>query len=144
MLGGGLLLCWVVLPAWLAYREFTRSEAAATLATLILLAQPEFLFPLLRGTHEKFTRGFMFLLLFLLLRSLRARSERLVVGLVAAFYLCAYAMIAFNSLMASSFLVAVGLSLLLSWAVRSRARIAVDWQSRMLRRQGLIVASLMV
>lgn len=143
-LGAVLLAFWVVLPAWLAYREFTRSEAAASLATLILLVQPEFLFPLLRGTHEKFTRGLMFLLLFLLLRSLRAKDMRRVIGLVAAFYLAGYALIALNSFFANSFMVAIGLALLLIWALAGRAALAADRHPYMLRRLGLIILSLLV
>jgi hypothetical protein len=141
-LGGALLILWVVVPAWLAYREFTRSDVAASLASLILVVQPEFLFPLLRGTHEKFTRGLMFFLLFLLLRSFRARNLRLVASLVAAFYLGAYALITLNSLMATSFMVAVGLALLFLWGVRRWSRIAYSGLSSSLSRMGMIVLSL--
>ena len=142
--GAVLLMFWVVMPAWLAYREFTRSETAASLATLILLVQPEFLFPLLRGTHEKFTRGLMFLLLFLLLRSLRAKSFRQVASLVAAFYLVAYALITFNNFFATSFMAAIGLALLLLWGMRRRTRMDNSGQSSLLRRMEMIILSLLV
>src|SRR5262245_12346018 len=36
-----LMMVWLVLPAWLAYRELTGTKHAATLATVILLIQPE-------------------------------------------------------------------------------------------------------
>ncbi len=118
--GGALLLGWLVLPAWLAYREFTHSELAATLACLVLLVQPDFLFPLLRGTHEKFTRGLMFLCLYLLLRSLRSPSLRQVAFLIACFYLSAYALISFNSFYAISFILAVILALAFLWLALKR------------------------
>jgi hypothetical protein len=121
LITGALLAVWVVFPAWLCYREFTHSRLASSLAILVLLAQPEFVFPLLRGTHEKFTRGLMFLCLYLLLRSLRERVPRRIALLLVGFYLCAYALIAFNTFMATSFILAVilalALLLLVSWCL---------------------------
>jgi hypothetical protein len=110
-----LLAIWVVVPAWLAYRELLRSEIAASLATLILLIEPEFLFPMLRGTHEKFTRGLMFICLFLLCRSLRTKTPRQLAPLAICFYLSAYAMISFNTFLATSFILALIVSLGLLW-----------------------------
>jgi hypothetical protein len=118
----GLLAAWLVLPAWLAFRELTRQPKLATLATAILLVQPEFLFPVMRGTHEKFTRGLMLLTLYLLARSLRARDGHgpgrtaRFAGLVVAFYLAAFSLITFNNLMAVSFITGTGLALFLLWA----------------------------
>lgn len=143
LVGGVLLMFWVVIPAWLAYREFTLSETAAFLATLILLVQPEFLFPLLRGTHEKFVRGLMFLLLYLLLRSLRAHNFRQASGLVAAFYLGAYALITFNNLMATSFMVAIGLALAFLWGVRRFLLRGMAGQAPLPKRLGLVILSLL-
>lgn len=114
--GASLLMVWVVLPAWLCYRELTGGSRGATLATILLFIQPEFLFPLLRGTHEKFSRGFMLLSLYLLLRSFRSRHRPVqFAGLVLAFYLVAYALITFNNLMAISFISAIALALGFSW-----------------------------
>jgi hypothetical protein len=121
LIGGALLVVWVVVPAWLAYREFTQSELAASLASLILLIQPEFLFPLLRGTHEKFTRGFMFIALYLLLRGMRSRSTRHTSLLVVCFYLSAYGLISVNTFMATSFILAIILALGLAWLVNRLA-----------------------
>lgn len=119
ILGGVLLAVWVVLPAWLAYRELTGSTRGATLATALILIQPEFLFPLLRGTHEKFTRGLMFLAIYLLVRSILARQQtRRFAAFLLAFYLVIYALITFNNLMAFSFIAALGLAVALSLAVR--------------------------
>jgi hypothetical protein len=116
-----LLAPWVVLPGWLLYRELTVSSRTATLATIILLVQPEFIFPLLRGTHEKFTRGLMLICLFILVRSLRNNSKlHRLVGFMVAFYLCAFALITFNNLLATSFIAALALTVLLSWLVIRR------------------------
>jgi hypothetical protein len=144
IIGGALLLVWVVLPAWLASRELTRSALAASLATLILLAQPDFIFPLLRGTHEKFTRGLMFLCLYLLFRSLRTRSPRLLGLQVVAFYLCAYALISFNNLLGSSFITAVGLALLFLWIYGRFVNSGADIDRQLVGRMGYIVVSMLV
>ncbi len=116
--GAALLMPWVVIPAWLLYREWTGSSRGATLATAILFIQPEFLFPILRGTHEKFTRGLMLCCLYLLIRSIRSRQrpERFV-GLVLAFDVAAFALITFNNLFGSSFIAATALALILTWLV---------------------------
>lgn len=133
--GGVLLAPWIVLPAWLAYRELTGSARGATLATVIILIQPEFLFPILRGTHEKFTRGLMFLCLFLLVRSILARQQtRRFASFLLAFYLAIYALITFNNLMAFSFITALGLALALSLGVQRLARTPSDDSSATRRR----------
>lgn len=120
--GGALLAAWLVIPAWLAYRELTGSARGATLATVLVLVQPEFLFPILRGTHEKFTRGLMFLCFYLLLRGLMTRQRwRRFAGFLLAFYLAIYALITFNNLLSISFITALGLALALSLFARQMA-----------------------
>ncbi|MCL5027324.1 MAG: hypothetical protein M1531_12680 [Chloroflexi bacterium] len=116
--GSALLMVWIVVPAWLLYREFIGSKPGATLATAILLVQPELLFPVLRGTHEKFTRGLILLCLYLLVRSLHSRHRpSRFAALVLAYYLAIFALISFNNLLATSFIMVVGLALGLSWLV---------------------------
>ncbi len=141
--GGMLLWVWLVIPAWLAFSEFTASRTAASLAILILLLQPEFLFPMLRGTHEKFTRGLIFVCLYLLLRSLRERDLRRLVGLVAAFYLAAYAMLTFNNLLATSFIAALVLALVFFLAARRFVPTVSDGDDRVPQRLVLVVLSLL-
>lgn len=110
--GSILLMAWIVLPAWLLYRELSNEKYAALLATLFLLVQPEFLFPIARGSHEKFTRGLMLLCLYLLVKSLYQRHHfNRFAALVLAFYLSSYALITFNNLLAISFIMAMGLAL---------------------------------
>lgn len=122
--GSVLLMVWVIFPAWLLYRELTGTSHGATLATVILLAQPEFLFPILRGTHEKFTRGLMLLCMYLLIRSMRSRHKlNQLVALVLIFYLAAFSLITFNVLFATSFILALSLALVLSQVVMRRSRL---------------------
>lgn len=119
IIGGAMLSVWVIIPAWLAYRELTGSARGATLATALVLVQPEFLFPILRGSHEKFTRGLMFLCLYLLVRSILSRRKwRQFAAYLIAFYLAIYALITFNNLFATSFITALALALVLSLFVR--------------------------
>jgi len=87
-----------------------------------MLAQPELMFALLRGTPEKFTRGLMFLALYLLVRGILARRQwRRFASFLLAFYLVMYAVITFNNLMAISFITAIGLALLLTLIARQLA-----------------------
>src|SRR3954447_4090409 len=98
--GSALLAIWIVVPAWLAYRELTGSARGGTLATIFLFVQPEFLFVVMRGTHEKFTRGLMLLCLYLLARSLRGHVRPVPAGgVVLSFYLAAFAIAALNNLL---------------------------------------------
>ncbi len=118
--GAAFFIIWLILPAWLLYRELIENNYGATIATVLLFAQPELLFGIMRGTHEKFTRGLMLLCLYLIIRSLRSQHRPTqFAGLVMAFYCSTYAMIAFNNLMATSFIFAVGMSLILSWLMLS-------------------------
>lgn len=115
--GSALLLVWIVLPAWLAYRAFTGTPYGASLATALLLVQPEFLFAVLRGTHEKFSRGLMLVCLYLLVRSVGARHRPTrFTGMVLAFCLAFYALLAFNNFLALSLVGAMALACLLVWS----------------------------
>ncbi len=70
-----LLLPLTVFAAWATYRELTGSSRAAALTTVLLFAQPEFLFVVLRSSHEKFTRTFILLIVLLIARSLKTRGQ---------------------------------------------------------------------
>jgi hypothetical protein len=135
LVGGPLLIVWVVFPAWLLYREFTGTSRGAVLSTVLLFIQPEFLFPLLRGTHEKFTRGLMLLAVYLLIRSLHSRSHLArFTSWLLAFYLTAYATITFNNLLASSFIVALSLSLILNWVVMNLSHVSMPTAKKAIQR----------
>lgn len=110
-----LTACLVVLPAWTLYRELSGSTRGATLATLLLFTQPEFLFVILRSSHEKFSRALMLLCLFLLVRSFKLRDHPSLLTLhVSLFCLTTFALVASNNLLAHSFIVAVGTTYLLA------------------------------
>ena len=116
------LIAWIALPAWLLYRELTGSQRGATLATAILVVQPELLFPLMRGTHEKLTRGLLLLALYLFIKSLGpARPPARQASFRLAFYLVMFGMVAFNNLLAITLIAAlwsalIGLIALRWWA----------------------------
>ncbi len=125
----------VVLPAWVLYRELTESARGATLATLLLMTQPEFLFVVLRSSHEKFTRTLMLVLLFLLLRSFRLRGRPvLLASHVVAFHLAAFALIVSNNLIAHSFMIAVAGAVALAALLRRRSPALMEQSGAALRR----------
>jgi hypothetical protein len=136
--GSALLAIWIVVPAWLAYRELTGSARGGTLATIFLFIQPEFLFVVMRGTHEKFTRGLMLLCLYLLARSLRGHVRPVPAGgVVVSFYLAAFAIASLNNLLANSFILALGLGLLLCWLALLRLPSDITIVRPTVRRLGL-------
>jgi hypothetical protein len=113
-----LLAPVIIIPIWLTYREFLKDTSTATLATAILLVQPELLFVMMRGTHELFTRALMLICLFLLVHSLRtAQSAGQLAPLVVGVYLAAFGVMAYNNLIGTSFILAIGLSLGLAWFI---------------------------
>jgi len=114
-----LVSATLVLVAWPVYREFTGSARAATVATLILFVQPEFLFVILRGSHERVLRVFLLLSMWLLLRSFRhADKTPLYATYVFLFYLTVYGTIATNSWFGSSYVWALATALVGSWVAR--------------------------
>ncbi len=99
-----LLTAFLVLPAWALYRELTGSVRAAALATLLLFLQPEFLFVILRGSHERVLRFFMLLAFWLLVRSFRFQDQPgRFAAHVALFYLVAFGLVGTNVLFGLSF-----------------------------------------
>ncbi|MBI2888044.1 MAG: hypothetical protein HYY02_12650 [Chloroflexi bacterium] len=108
----------LVFPAWALYRELSGSRSTATLATLLLFLQPEFLFVILRGSHERELRLFMLVSLWLLVRSFRFRERPGRFAVYAGlFYLTSYALIATNALFGISFVVAIATAMGAAWAV---------------------------
>ena len=110
-----LVSACLALLAFVTYREFTGNLAAAALGVLLLFMQPDFLFVILRGSHEKLTWLMQLLAFYLLARSLRsARGRRLgdFAACVGLFYLAVYGLVAGNAFFGSAFILAVGVSLL--------------------------------
>jgi len=123
-----LLAVIVVIPAWITYRELTGSDLGASLTTLLLVTQPEFLFVILRSSHEKFTRTLMLLCLFLLSRSVTppfSRSQRVLYS--SLFCITTYALISANLLFATSFILAIITVYALGWLARKWNRNLNVW-----------------
>lgn len=113
----------VVPPAWILFRELLGSRQGATLSTLLLFTQPEFLFVILRSSHEKFSRMFTLLCLYCIARSLlRSEPPSARVIYIPLFYLIAFALIATNNLLAHSFIAALACALALGWLLQRRLR----------------------
>lgn len=114
----------VALAAFVAFRILTGSALLGGIAALLLFIQPEFVFVIERGSHEKTTLTYVLLLLFLLTATLtRGGSGGVVVSYVVVFYVIAWALIATNSFFGSSFFFSLALALaggaLVLWRTRS-------------------------
>jgi hypothetical protein len=125
-----LTIVILIFPAYALYRELTGTVTGAALATLILFLQPEFLFVILRSTHEKFTRLLMMLALLLLLRSFKLRGRPMLFTMhVLLFYLATYGVIVSNNLLAASFIAAIMVAMVGGWLAGRRtgaARLASE------------------
>ncbi len=140
-----LLAAFVVLPAWLLYRELVGSAWGAAIATSLLFAQPEFLFVILRSSHEKFTRSLLLLCLYWLVRVLKVRDRPyLSASYGILFYVAAFSMIASNNLIGQSFTMALLLSLLLGASIaKYRPHIGSN-PARVLQRASYWVITLLI
>ena len=118
-----LLAAGLSLVAYAMYRALTGDPTAGALAALLLFLQPEFLFVIFRGSHEKLTWLLAMLAVFILSKSFSEsdRPARLAVY-VGLFYVAALGLVASNSFFASSFILAIGLSLLGGLAIRHLQR----------------------
>ena len=98
----------LAIPACILLYEITGSRSSAVLGSILLFTQPEFLFVVLRGSHEKFGRLFMILALFLLFRSFKSQGKlRLFATYVGLFYLVVYGLLSSNFLIGFSFITAL-------------------------------------
>jgi len=115
-------LSWI---AFVMYRALSGDAATGALAALFLFLQPDFLFVIFRGSHEKVTWLATMLAVFLLARSFRAARQlsRFAVY-VGLFYLATLAIIASNAFFGSSFIAAVVLSLVAGFAL---LRLSKQW-----------------
>jgi hypothetical protein len=114
-----LISAILVLPAWTLYRELTGSNRVASLATLFLLLVPEYLFAVLRASHERLDRAFLFTAVWLLVRSVRLRVDPVRLGVhLGLVLLASYGLIATNGLFGMSFVLAMIVALAISWLAR--------------------------
>ena len=102
----------VALVTFVAFRGLLGDAVVAGIATMLLFMQPEFVFVIGRGNHEKITYILILSLVFLLTASLtRERTVRVQVACTSAFYLIAWGLITTNFFWASSFLASLLLAL---------------------------------
>ena len=132
----------LVFPAMALFRELTGSTRAAAFATLLLFIQPEFLFVILRGSHEQVLRGLLLVCLWLLARSFAAYHHPYHFAWhVVLFYLCAYALIAVNMLFGAAFVLAIATTVV-GWWLWDQHRHSIGQISRGIApRFRLVVAS---
>jgi hypothetical protein len=111
----------LAVPVSLFLFEITASKPGAVLGSIFLFTQPEFLFVVLRGSHEKFGRLFMVLALFLLFRSFKSQEVMsFFAAYVALFYLTVYGQLSSNFLIGFSFIVALAFGLAAGAILESR------------------------
>jgi hypothetical protein len=106
-------LCVVgALIAFITFRLLTGSALLGSIAAILLFIQPEFVFEVERGSHEKTTNSYVLLLVFLITVTFarRVRTSS-IIGYIISFYLLAWGLIATNSFFGSSFFVSLALAL---------------------------------
>ncbi|MBN1956497.1 MAG: hypothetical protein JW900_15815 [Anaerolineae bacterium] len=113
-----LVAAGLSLIAFVLYRELLGDVTAGALAVLLLFIQPDFLFVIFRGSHEKVTWMMAMLAIFLLARSFSAAGRLLhAAAYTVFFYLAILGMVASNAFFGSSVIVAVGVSLIGGWLI---------------------------
>ncbi len=135
------------LVAFAMYRVLSGDDAVAALATFFLFLQPDFLFVIFRGSHEKVTWLATMLAVFLLAKSFGAVDKLShLVAYVGLFYLAVLACIASNAFFGSSFILAVIVSLAAGAAIERfwRSGGVREAASRMVVRLAYVVASAVV
>jgi hypothetical protein len=132
----------LVFPAWALYRELTPGVRSAAAAMAILFAQPEFLFFVLRGSHERVLRFLILIALWLLVRSFRYASLPGSFALhVVLFYLAVFGLIGTNTFFGISFLVAICTALVLARGLSRLAPQSASPVQPVARRLAIIAAS---
>ena len=143
-LGSSLWVFVLALVAFITYREYAESAAVAALGVLFLFLQPDFLFYIVRGGHEKYTWTCALLMLFLLRRSYQHINKPVkLLIFVGLFYITYWAFLANNVYFAATFMGAILLSFIGGWALNrlgARKRPEEIKKTRTLQR--LIIISL--
>ena len=114
--GSGITIFMLLLVAFAAYRQILSGALSGLVATFLLLLQPDFLFYVVRASHERVTWMFALLMLFLLLRSQQhAQAVKQLFIYIALFYLSFWTMVMSNVFFASTFLLAISIGLAIGW-----------------------------
>ena len=137
-IAGSFWLVPLALAAYLAYRELLPDIRLAILAVILLLLHPDFLFYILRSSHERTTWTFGLLILWLWVRSNRSQEVELRLAMVLSLYLLLWAVIAnnayFGSTIVTTFLLAMLANYVLARFFRraSRGGTPMGFHNRML------------
>ena len=131
-----LLAVLLVPVAWLAFREVVRNERWAAVCTVLLFTQPDFLFVVMRSSHEMFTRMLMLLAIFLVARIIVTRHSPAQLGtFVLLLSTTVFALFSSNYLLGGSFalatLLAIGFGYAL-WLWKPHLKTAAGKLSRLL------------
>ena len=111
---GSFWLVVIGLVAYLAYRELLSDVRLAALSVFLLLLQPDFIFYILRNSHERITWTCGLLILWLWVRHARVSQISTQLMGILAVYLILWAMIANNAYLASTIVTTYLIALLLS------------------------------
>ena len=112
------------LAAFLAFRAFTGNALLGGIAAVLLFVEPQFVFAVERGSHEKMTESFVLLLVFLITAAMTRRStSNSSVSYIVSFYVLAWAMVSTNAFFGSSLFASLAIALaagaIILWRQRS-------------------------
>jgi hypothetical protein len=118
-LAGSLWLVVIALAAFLTYRELLGSGRAAALGLFLLLCQCDFLFYILRSSHERSTWTFGLLVLWLWARSMRTELGPARAAMGALLYVLLWGIIANNAFFGSTLLLTFTIMVLLGLGLQA-------------------------
>ncbi len=121
-LGSSLWVFTLALVAFITFREFLGSAGVAALGVMLLFLQPDFLFYIVRGSHEKFVWMCALLMLFLLAHSFHYLHQPVKLLLFTGlFYLVFWSFTSSNFYFAAVFISALALSFMGGWGLTKLA-----------------------
>ena len=116
----------IVLIAFLVYKQFLNNSKLGGFAVLLLLIQPDFIFYIFRGSHEKTTWTLGFLILLLWVKNWQIKRISYQIPGVLSVYILLWGIITNNAYFASTlilmFLIAMVLNLLLNWYMARKGK----------------------
>ena len=133
---GGLWLTVVIAAAFLAYQKFLGGHRLAAAAAFLLLIQPDFIFYILRSSHEKTTWMYALLLLWLWLKIPSFGRIQTKAAAVICIYLLLWGMIVNNAYLGSTILTTFWIGALVAtiFKVAMPARLPVGVDARFIQR----------
>lgn len=121
-----IFLIFPILAAYITFREIL-GERQGLFAALLVLIHPFFLFSAFRSTHEKFTYGIIFLLLYCLYISFTSRDSATKTRFIVVGHAITLGLIFLNVFFASGFITAIATTLaaaiVLSWYYEQRLQL---------------------